>query len=751
MRPTGAAPSTRAAFSVLTASGGRFTIAGVEPGTYTLVALKPGFQRAVSNSGVTFTVEGDVTKTGATLSMTPLPPANIAGVVKDTNGKPINGATVTFTSQDNSVVRSITTTNNSVTSNAADNYFLQSVPVTTYTATATGPLNDQGNSEYTPATAPDAPDAAGVTTKPNTTTDGVNFTLTAAPATISGTVVDAASGSGVVGATITLLDSTGKVLATQASTAGGAYSFTGIAAGTAAATYSVSAVAPSYAPNTVTQPLEAGDIFAGITVPLTGIPSGSISGTVTDQRTGLPLANATVTFTLTGGATQTTTTGADGSYTLSAIPTGTYSGVATGPATGQAYQQSAAQSVPVTNGVTATANFVLVPIIASIRGTVTDSTTGQPLQGVTITITDASGNAITTNPTPLTTDGSGNYDATLAPGTYFVTGSKASYNSKTSPATAFALGATVTVSFSLTSSIGTLGGLVTDQNGTGLVSGATVTAIPTGSTTGVTFTTSTSATNGPDGLPLNYSGQLTQGTYTVTVTKGIRTSASQAVTITGGAFQRLNFSGANGLAPLHTFPAGIQFVSTPYDYSALGFNGLFGTLNTAPTGATPNGNRSNVAVWNPLVGAYALDPNAPADALRLGVGYWVYLKNPTAVTQQGATPSSAYVAVSLGQGWNQIGVANPSAAGTPVAGLMFDNGAGGMITFAQASSAQYNLVTHPLYSYTGGGYTALSASSVLAPWTGYWIYVNAAATLEVPTAAATTTTTTTTTTTPPVP
>ena len=111
----------------------------------------------------------------------------------------------------------------------------------------------------------------------------------------------------------------------------------------------------------------------------------------------------------------------------------------------------------------------------------------------------------------------------------------------------------------------------------------------------------------------------------------------------------------------------------------------------------------------------------------------MYLKNAVPVTQQGATPTAATVSVSLGQGWNQIGVPNPSAAGIPVANLLFDNGAGGTITFAQASSAQYNLVTRPLYSYAGGGYQTVSSTGVLTPWNAYWIYVNAPATLEIPT------------------
>jgi len=1069
---TGTPPPTRAAFSALTANGGRFTIAGVEPGTYTLVAVKPGFQRAVSNSGVTYVVEGDTTATNATLTMTPQQPGNIAGTVHDTANNPINGSVVTFTSQDNSVTVAATSANGSVTGNTAENYFIQNVPVTNYTGKASSPTNPTGQAEYTPAATPDAPPAGspattpdyskGVTVQPNTTVQPVNFTLTPILATIAGTVTNSVTGAVLPGATVTVTDSAGKTVGTPAVTAAdGTYKLTGIPATQTAATYTLTATAPGFAasaplavPNvylgsaitganfalvpiapgsitgtvtytpggivsgpvagaivsytapggtaqtvttaadgtytispvppavytvTAVGPLNAngkpttmaaaaqqitvtsgnastanfqvtpiapsfsgtvvsaavpgppsvpskplanatititgtdaagtaiapitvktaadgtyttgplapgtytltaslagyassaplgpttvqlGDVITGDNFTLTAVPPGSITGTVLDNQ-GHPVSGATVTFTSQDGTVpnQTAQTNPDGTYfipptgTKANVPATTYTGTATGTRneTGTPqYGSAPPQTVTVTGGSSVTANFVLPVIPATVSGTVTDiqtsggvsgatvtltdpsgkvvggpivtgaggtfsftgilalqgtqnytltatapnyfpaaapvvlslgdmltgialtlneqatlvglvtdgspDATGQPLSGVTITVTDASGNAVTTTPAPVTTqsgtlaapDGQPeNYTATLLPGKYTITAAKGSYVSQTTALITLTNTAPVRVNFALVSSIGTLGGLVTDQNGTGLVSGATVTAVPTGSTTGLTFTTSASSTPGPDGAPLNYSGQLAQGTYTVTVTKGSRTSAAQKVTIAGGTFKRLDFTAANGLPALHLFPAGIQFVSTPYDYSSLGFSGLFGALNTAPAGTTANGNRSNVAVWNPLTGAYALDPNAPADALRLGVGYWVYLKNPAAVTQQGATPTAKFVAVSLGQGWNQIGVPNPSTAGTPIASLMFDNGTGGMITFAQASGPQYNLVTHPLYGYAGGGYQALSTTGVLTPWNGYWIYVNAAATLEIPTQA--TTTTTTTTTTPPVP
>jgi len=1065
LRPTGAAPPSRPAFSALTSSGGSFTIAGVEPGTYTLVAIKPGFQRAVSNSNVSFTVEGDVTKTGATLTMTPEAPGSIAGAVHDPAGNLISGSVVTFTSQDNSITKTATTANGSVPGNAAENYFIQNVPVTNYTATASSPTNPAGQPEYTAAAAPDAPNAAGITVLPNTTVQPVNFTLTPILATISGTVTNSVTGAPLPGATVTITDSAGKTVGTPVVTAAdGTYKLTNVPATQTATTYTLTATAPGFAasaplsvpnvylgsvitgqnfalvpiapgsitgtvtytpggivsgpvagatvtytapggaPQTVktaadgtytipnvppavytvsaTGPLNAngkptttaataqqitvtsgnastanfqvtpippsfsgtvasaattsgttttpGKPLAGATITITGtdaagtaitpitvktaadgtyttgplapgtytltaslagymtsgplgpttvqlgdvitgdnftlkaVAPGSITGTVTDNQ-GHPVSGATVTFTSTDGTVpaKTATTSPDGTYvippagTAANVPAATYTGTATGTQneTGTAqYGSAPAQTVTVPAGGSVAANFVLPVIPASVSGTVTDiqssaavsgatvtltdpsgkvvagpivtgtngtfsftgilalqstqtytvtvtapnyfsgsapvtlslgdaitgiavtlneqatlvglvtdgspDATGQPLSGVTITVTDASGNPVATTPSPVTTvsgtttapDGQPeNYTATLLPGKYTITAAKGSYVSKTSALITLTNAAPVRVNFALVSSIGTLGGLVTDQNGTGLTSGATVTAVPAGSTTGLTFSTSATSTAGPDGQPLNYSGQLSQGTYTVTVTKGNRTSAAQKVTIVGGTFQRLDFTGGNGLPALHLFPAGIQFVSTPYDYSALGFNGLFGALNTAPAGTTPNGNRSHVAVWNPLTGAYALDPAAPADTLRLGVGYWVYLKNPAAVTQQGATPTGKFVPVSLGQGWNQIGVPNPSAAGIPIASLMFDNGTGGMISFAQASGPQYNLVTHPLYGYAGGGYQSLGTTGVLTPWNAYWIYVNAAATLEIPVQSAATTTPPTTTTTPPAP
>ena len=74
--------------------------------------------------------------------------------------------------------------------------------------------------------------------------------------------------------------------------------------------------------------------------------------------------------------------------------------------------------------------------------------------------------------------------------------------------------------------------------------------------------------------------------------------------------------------------------------------------------------------------------------------------------------------------------------GVAVSRLMFDDGKGGKITYAQASTSQYNIINPsvPLYQYGGAaGYVAVGSTKTLQPWSGYWLYVNTPATLEIPT------------------
>jgi hypothetical protein len=221
------------------------------------------------------------------------------------------------------------------------------------------------------------------------------------------------------------------------------------------------------------------------------LPPGSISGTVTDAtNNNAGLGNVTVTFTSSDGlSTATGTTSANGSYTINNVPAGTYSGTATTPG----YTIGTVTGVTVQPGApTKGINFSLTVVPGTIGGLVQDdSTLPIPVAGATITISDkplsnptanviqtvqtttpSTSPSATPDPTTGSVTGDGNplnFTATLPQGTYYIT--------VTPPATGYvqtpqSLGPFIVTSnaftrvptVTLTSTQGTLGGLVTDAD-----------------------------------------------------------------------------------------------------------------------------------------------------------------------------------------------------------------------------------------------------------------------------------------------
>ena len=470
--------------------------------------------------------------------------------------------------------------------------------------------------------------------------------------------------------------------------------------------------------------VEGDSTIAGANLSLVQGASGTITGVVTDSSS-KPVANASVTFTTSDGTSQAAPpTDANGVYTLANVPPGTYTGTAV--ASG-----ASATSPPetVTSGVTLTVNFKLSPGAGGATGRVVDTAAvPAPIVGATVFF---NGGGLAT-PAKATTDSTGTYtfpSGSLPAGSYSVT------------ATAPGFGASIPASIPvvITSSVvtpvqdialgpasnGTLGGLVTATGNSTPLGGVTITIVNAATGVAVTpaTTTSAAATAAPDGSgSINYGPvTLPSGSYSVTASVNGVTTASQTASVPANGFARLDFTGVSGLPPVHVFPAGIQFVSAPYDYSGIGFNGLFGALGV---------NRTNVAVWNPLVGAYALDPNPPADTIHPGIGYWVDLKSATPVTQTG-TPLTGSVTVALNPVWNQIGV--PSTTGVAVSSLTFTGTDGVPRSFADATGSTYHLVSPILYSYDGTTYQPVSAGATLQPWQAYWIRVFTPVTMSIPT------------------
>ena len=743
--------------SATTDATGAYTIPGVPPATYTVTAVGPlnphGRPTSSSPGPQQVVVTSGSPPSGPVNFVLTIIPPSFSGIVTD-GTNPLANATVTVT-DDNSgqVIETIKT-------GSDGSYKTGPLPVSGNPATAIYTITASLAGFTTTSLLGTDPDDLGSTKIVVYNGDvftNANIALEAVPpGSITGTVKDTA-GNPVAGATVTFVSSDGTITRTATTDAGGNFVIppTGAAANVPAGTYSGSAVGPTnpngkaeYQPSATQTVTVTATGTPPVNFVLTPIPA-TVTGTVTDSTTLKPIPGATVTFTPTtdgktaSGPALTFTTDLSGTYSTGSIPPGSYLVTASAPN----YFTSAIAALTVSLGDTLTQNFALGEQ-ATLAGLVTDASTGATLSGVTITVSDANGLAVATVPASIVTtstttagpDGQPiNYTASLKPGTYTVTASKGNYNSQTQKITV-AQGfnrLNFTATLALKSSIGTLGGLVTDSSGTTPVGGATVTVKDASGNTLATVLTTTGSTTAPDGGQINYSVQVTQGTgYVVTVTKGDRPSTFRTITILGGQFNRLDFTGASGIPPLHTFPAGLNFLSTPYDYSTVGFDAVFGNLNTSPSGTTPNGNRSHVAVWNPLNNAYALDPTPPADTLRLGVGYWIYLRNPVSLTQQGASPGGTTVPVTLHPFWNQIGV--PSTTGVPVSSLKFDNGAGGMISFAQAVSNQYHLVSPTLYRFDGAGYQPVTATDTLQPWQAYWVKVYTDATIEIPTSGSTT-------------
>ncbi len=142
-------------------------------------------------------------------------------------------------------------------------------------------------------------------------------------------------------------------------------------------------------------------------------PVGTLTGKVTDSS-GVAISGATVSIAGAGS----TTTAADGSYTITQVLAGTYD--VTASAAGYVAQ---AKPATVAKNVTTALDFTLQRNVGTLTGTLTDSATGAKLSGVTVSV---AGDGSTT------TDSNGVYTLTNVPaGSASVTYSKTGYTSQT--------------------------------------------------------------------------------------------------------------------------------------------------------------------------------------------------------------------------------------------------------------------------------------------------------------------------------
>ncbi len=278
------------------------------------------------------------------------------------------------------------------------------------------------------------------------TLGGIDFDLDQG-GRVSGQVTDSATGAPIQSVNVLIYDAAGRALTSGFTDPGGNYtSFAGLPTGRyfARTSNALGYVDELYnnRPCPTTCPVIGSDSFAvnvgGTTAGIDFALSrgGRVTGTITDASSGQPLGSVTVQlYDATGRQFTSGTSSAFGVYTSqSGLPPGTYhartvNGIGYvnelygGALCIGACDVTASNPIVVVgSATTSNVNFALA-VGARVRGRVTDSS-GTPISGVTVTLTDAAA-------TPLSsgvTNALGDYVTTqgLAPGSYYV---RASNNS----------------------------------------------------------------------------------------------------------------------------------------------------------------------------------------------------------------------------------------------------------------------------------------------------------------------------------
>jgi hypothetical protein len=170
------------------------------------------------------------------------------------------------------------------------------------------------------------------------------------------------------------------------------------------------------------------------------------------------------------------------------------------------------------------------PTTGGISGTVTDTNNGLAISGATVTLSGGGSGS-------TTTDGSGNYSfSNLTPAGYTVTASKSTYTpgAGSSKAVTVTAGNTTSGNLTLTSTLGSITGHVTDATTHAAISGATVTITSGGSGSGTTDAsgayTISSLAAGSYSLSASKSGYVTGTASGVSVTAGHATTSDFALT-----------------------------------------------------------------------------------------------------------------------------------------------------------------------------------------------------------------------------
>lgn len=409
--------------TTLTDENGFFQTTQLSPRSYVVVASKEGYSTA--------TVSAEVASNSVTsveLFLSPNPGA-VQGTVRDAaTSQPIPDTLVRVVNNQGTIIAFIHTDSNGF-------YYLGGLAPGDYTVVAVNPLYQTGFAE--------------TMILPNVT-NTVNFSLQSNPATLSGLVFDAVDQSPLPGTVIEVrLAGTNILVRRVTSDENGRYFISGLPAGT----FDVIAELQNYSLSTNTVFLTAGESEI-LNIPMRPFPA-SVTGTVFDATTQLPIAGALVRLLIqnTDIEVTSTLTSSDGTYSLDNIAPGQYNLIFSA----EGYGNAVSQVILVANEVEVVDAF-LDPNPATLTGRVFDQRTGNGIQGALVRVFNQDGIFITST----LTDASGMYELPgIEAGLYSIIYSADGYGAESRSVTLPA-GATVTVDVGLIAESATIRGTVRD-------------------------------------------------------------------------------------------------------------------------------------------------------------------------------------------------------------------------------------------------------------------------------------------------
>lgn len=548
-------------------------------------------------------------------------------------------------------------------------------------------------------------------------------------------------------------DTIGQVLGAALTDSNGEYTIIGLPPGH----YFVDAVKPGFRiqhPEAI-RGIHGGQIDRQTTLDLNVIdliitkePPGSVLGRVVNDN-GDPVQNVVVTITPVFPSIPASQVLTDDTGTFRAtLGAGDY--VVTVDATSVGYggtSQPTSVDVTITSGLNTvidTGNptppgkdaFIVFGITGNLKGKVTASDTGNPIQGAQIVVKITRFNQVVTYG-PVVTDSNGDYDFAAngidlppsSPQTYQMIVSAFGYKTRNDINPAIPIGTTITQDVVMTPvSPRTLRGWINTK-----LSGSTVEDAPAGIKVivklngievGNTLTFHPSVV--ASGSRYNYEfappafklgDNINQYEISVDTTGfGLKAPAPILVSVPDGDTPldgKPKYAPDITLLPLHTFAKFNSLVSFPYSYA-----------NTDPKVLLNGGASFRFAAWDENAKLFRNYPAPPANDVRLGRGY--FLKNDLnmALTTPGiAADTGTLFPITLKKGWNLIG--NPFPFEIRLESSLVQ-GPSGFSSYADAVRAGW--VSPALWSVESG--VAVVRFSLL-DWFGYWVLANEDVTLFI--------------------